>query len=542
MSVVRRAAGLAALLALLSSGTQAAARAPWTQPGHLRIGVVRDIDNINPLLSTQLAATDVAQLIFSGLIRYDADGNAIPDAAETVPTRQNGGISADGKTITYHLRPNAAFSDGTPLTAADVIFTWHAVLDPNNNVPNHFPYDLAQSVTAKDPHTVVVQLREPSAPFVALFFRCGIQGVILPAHLLAGKHDLNRNPYNLKPIGSGPFVVERYTPGSGLELVRNPRWWGPKQPSLERISYRIIPNENTLFVSLRTHELDLYQYAPEQQYKELQGIDGVKVLTRPTTSDEQVAFNTRRAPFDDVRVRRAAAYTIDWDALRRNVYLNVDLAGSTDVFPLSWAYDPGVKPYPHDLDAARRLLDAAGWKVGADGVRTRGTTRLQITLRTVTGVIPRQNAEVLIQQDLHAVGFDVQILNVPANLLFASLGAGGLLAKGDFDAAIYGWTQAPDPGDNEQTLGPKRLPPYGVNFTGLQDAQIGRLQQQGAHVYERAERKPFYVQMQHREHELVPFQTIVWRANIEALNSDVEGFRPAVAVSDFWNAWEWSIR
>jgi peptide/nickel transport system substrate-binding protein len=540
--VRRLAAALAAFLVLYAPGAAGgAARRPWTQPGHLRIGVVRELDSLNPLLSSQLATTDVAQLIFSGLIRYDAGGNAIPDAAEAVPTRANGGISADGKTITYRLRRNVVFSDGVPLTADDVVFTWRAVLDPKNNVPNHFPYDLAQSVTAKDRSTVVVRLKDPSAAFVTLFMRCGTQGAILPAHLLAKSADLNHDPFNTHPVGSGPFVVDRYQAGTGLELTRNPRWWGATAPRLERISYRIIPNENSLLVALRSHEIDLYEYAPEQQYRQLQAITGVHVIAKPVASYEALVFNTRRPPFDDLRVRRAAANALDWRALQRNVYLDVDLPGVTDVFPRSWAFDPSVKPYPHDLSGAERLLDAAGWHAGPDGVRTRNGRRLTITLRTVAGVIPRQNAEVVLQQELRAAGFDVQILNAPANLLFAPVGAGGLLARGEFDAAIYGWTQAPDPSDNEQTIAPNRVPPYGVNFSGLRDDEIGRLQRDGSRVYERARRKPFYVALQRREHELVPFQTIVWRANINGVSDDLQGFRPAEGVSDLWNPWDWSI-
>ena len=285
----------------------------------------------------------------------------MPDAAAAVPTRANGGISADGKTITYRLRKNAVFSDGAPLTASDVAFTWRQVLNKNNNVANHFPYDLAESVTAKDPQTVVVRLREPNAAFAAFFMRCGTQGSILPEHLLRGKHDLNRDPFNRQPVGSGPFVVTAFQPGVVVELARNPHWWG-KRPALDRITYRIIPNENSLLVALRTHEIDFYYAAPEQQYRELRGLAGVHVSARPFAAYEQVTFNTRRAPFDDVRVRRAAAQVIDWDVLQRSVYLAVDLPGVTDVFPLSWAFDPSVKPYPHDLGAARKLLDAAGWK------------------------------------------------------------------------------------------------------------------------------------------------------------------------------------
>jgi len=212
---------LAAALLVLTAAASPPSRHPWTQPGHLRLGVLRTIDNLNPLLSGQAGVTDLAQFLFSGLIRYDERGDSIPDAATAVPTRENGGISADGTTITYHLRAGIRFSDGTPLTADDVVFTFTQIMNPRNNVPYHFPYDQARSVTAPDPRTVVVRLRAPSAPFVTNFFRCGVQGAILPKHLLAGKPDLNQNPF--KPASGR----ERTIPGDELRRPTARSRWSP---------------------------------------------------------------------------------------------------------------------------------------------------------------------------------------------------------------------------------------------------------------------------------------------------------------------------
>jgi peptide/nickel transport system substrate-binding protein len=538
---VRRVAGTLAALALLSAASPApaAGRHPWTEPGHVRIGVLRSIDNLNPLLSGQAGVTDIAQFLFSGLIRYDAEGNAIPDAAREVPTQRNGGISADGKTVTYHLRPNVRFADGKPLTADDVVFTWRQVMNARNNVPYHFPYDQAVDVRAKDPLTVVARLRAPSAPFVAGFFRCGVQGSILPKHLLDGKPDLNQDPFSTKPVGSGPYVVERYDTNSVIEMVPNPYWFGGK-PGLRRVTLRIVPNENTLLVSLRTHELDFYWGAPEQQLRDLRALPSVTVNAEPSAQFEMLVFNARRPPFDDLRVRRAAAQAIDFKALARTVYLDVDLPDWGDIFPRSWAHTDQPDPSPYDLSAARALLDAAGWKPGPGGIRLKNGRRLEVEIRTVAGVIPRQNAEVLMQQQLRAAGFDLQVHNAPANMVFAPYGAGGLFATGKFDLAIYAWTQLPDP-DDTQTAGPDQLPPRGANYSGVVDAQLGRLQAQARGIYDRAKRKGLYAQVERRLGEVLPYHTIVWRANVNAWNDDLHGVRPAQAISDFWNVGSWTL-
>ena len=517
----------------------AAGHHPWTDPGHLRIGVVRTLDNLNPLLSGGAATTDVAQFLFSGLIRFDERGDPIPDAAEAVPTRENGGISADGKTITYRLRAGLQFSDGHPLTADDVVFTWQQVMNDRNNVPYHFPYDQAASVVANGPRTVVVRLREPSAPFVSNFFRCGTQGAILPKHLLQGKPDLNHDPYNLRPVGSGPYMLERYDVNATIEMVPNPHWFGGT-PGLRRVTYRIIPSENTLLVAMKTHEIDFYYSAPEQQYRELKSIPNITVSAQPSSQFEMVVFNAGRAPLSDLRVRRAVATGIDWQTLARTIYLDVDLAGWSDMFPRSWAYTALPDPTPYDPAKARAALDAAGWKAGADGIRSKDGKRLELEIVTVAGVTTRQNAEVLIQQHMRAIGVDLQVHNAPANLLFAPLGAGGLFASGKFDLGIYAWTKNPDP-DDIQTVSPDYLPPHGANYSRVVDRTIGDLQHRANATYDRARRKALYAQLERRLGEVLPYHTMVWRANINSWNDDLHGVKPAQSVSDFWNVGSWTL-
>ncbi len=540
MTARRWLGALAALLVGTSSAAPAApSRHPWTQPDHLRIGVLRTIDNLNPLLTNQSAVGDLAQFLFSGLVRTDDRGEMVPDAATVVPTQQNGGISRDGKTIVYHLRPNVRFADGVPVTARDVVFTYRQIMNPRNNVALHYPYDQARSVVAKDDRTIVVQLKAPFAPFIGGFFLCAARGAILPEHLLGGKPDLNHDAFNIRPIGSGPYMVQSYEVNSRLEMVPNPYWFAGK-PGLKRITYRIIPSENTLMVSLQTHEIDFYFGAPEQQYRQLRTFEGVTVSAKAFNQFEQLAFDGARAPFDDVRVRRAVARAIDFGTIARTDYLGVDLPDWGDVFPQSWAYTPQRDPNAYDLASARALLDAAGWKPGPDGIRVRNGVRLAPEMVTVSGVIPRQNAEVFIQQQLRAIGVDAQIHNNPANIIFAPEGAGGLLASGKFDLAIYAWTKFPDPDDTD-TAGPQSIPPYGANFSRVVDAELGRLQRAAESTYDRPRRKALYAQIERRIGEVLPYHTIVWRANVDAWNDDLHGVRPAQVTSDFWNVGTWTI-
>jgi len=524
----------------ISSSTTPAGGHSWTHHGVLRIGSYEELDNLNPILSTELFVSDVCQLLYSGLIDYDDHAEMIPDVALAVPTLANHGISRDGLTITYHLRHGVTFSDGVPLTAADVKFTWQQIMNPNNNASTRYPYDDVSSIDTPDPYTVIVHLKAPLSPFVGYFMRNGTLGSIIPKHLLDKYPDLNRLPFDTNPVGSGPFIVTHYQPGVELDLRANPHYWrGP--PKLRAIEYRIIPNQNTLLTQISTHEIDFYFDAPEVQYALLKAMPGVRVTARPNQSFEHVSFNCRRPPLDDVRVRQAIAYSIHWDDLARNVYLGLGEPGMADIAPSSWAYDPDIHAYPFDPARARQLFAAAGWTPGSDGVLEKNGQPLSLTITTVAGVTTREKAEELIQQDLRHAGVDLSIKNDHANMLFATYGANGTFARGRFDLGLYAWSYTiPEP-DDTLTLGPEQVPPNGQNYTFCADAQIGQYQKEARTSYDRAVRRAAVLKLQQREYEVIPRHTIVWRANIDALNADMQGFKPVPAVSDFWNAYDWSI-
>ncbi|MBV8172340.1 MAG: hypothetical protein JO219_10475 [Candidatus Eremiobacteraeota bacterium] len=524
----------------IATSTAPGGNQSWTRHGTLRIGSYEELDNLDPILSTELFVSDVCQLLYSGLIDYNDNGEPIPDVALAVPTLANHGVSPDGKTITYHLRRNVKFSDGVPLTAADVKFTWQQIMNPDNNSSTRYPYDHVASIDTPDPYTVIVHLKTPLSPFVGFFMRNGILGSIIPKHLLDTYPNLNRLAFSTAPVGSGPFVVTHYQPGVELDLRANPDYWrGP--PKLKAIEYHIIPNQNTLLTQISTHEIDFYFDAPEVQYALLKSLKGVRVTARPNQTFEHISFNCRRAPLDDVRVRQAIAYSIHWDALARNVYLGLGLPGMADIAPSSWAYDSSISAYPFDPARARELFAGAGWKAGSDGMLAKDGQPLQLTITTVAGVTTREKAEELIQQDLRHAGIDLSVKNDHANMLFATYGANGIFARGRFDIGLYAWSYTVPEPDDTQTLGPDQVPPDGQNYTFCADALIGQYQREARTSYDRAVRRAALLKLQRREHEIVPRHTIIWRANIDAVNTDMKGFRPAPAVSDFWNAYDWSI-
>ncbi len=542
MNGALRAAALLAV-ALLGACTRVetaqSGRHSWTQPGVLRVGLYEEPDTLNPAVTTMAFANDVFQLLFDGLIRFDDKGRPVPDLATEVPSQRNGGISRDGKTIVYHLVHNARWHDGAPLTSADVAFTYRVIMNPANNVATRVGYDRIARIETPDSYTVRVTLKAPYAPAIYLF-RDVSPGPILPQHLLARYPNVNRIPFNTAPVGSGPYVLRSWQHGSEMRFDANPAYFRGR-PAIDHVVFKFVPDQNTLLAQLRTHELDMIYGAPPYQVPLLRAMEGVRVVQTSTLHWEHMAFNVRRPPLDERNVRLALCYAMDERAIFEKIYHGDGTPGPTDQNPDFGWYDPHLRYYPHDLAQAGRLLDAAGWRLAADGLRYRNGVPLATTLSTVAGVKDREAIEVMLQSEWHKAGVQVEIKNFPAPTLFAPAGAGGLLFGGKTDVAIFTWVNPdPDP-DDESYIGPHQLPPIGQNVTFFADDRIGRAQAAALAIYDPVRRLPYYHEIQRIILAEVPEYTFNWLPEIDAANEDLQGLRPVPVGSDFWNVAQWSL-
>ncbi|MDB5092128.1 MAG: appA 2, partial [Candidatus Eremiobacteraeota bacterium] len=237
-------------------------RHPWTTPHVLRYATGEDIVGLNPHLNQQLTLSFMSSLTMAWLVRYDRHNRPVPELALAVPTRANGGVAADGKTITYRLRRDAKWSDGVPFTSADVKFSTDVVRNPANNEGTHQGFDLIDRVDTPDPYTVVFHLLRPYSGFYVNFFSSGgANPCILPKHLLGSLASINEAPYNALPVGIGPFKYVAWKRADSVEMVPDPLYFGRK-PKLQRIIFKIIPDRNTMLTQLSTHEIDLWPALP----------------------------------------------------------------------------------------------------------------------------------------------------------------------------------------------------------------------------------------------------------------------------------------
>jgi peptide/nickel transport system substrate-binding protein len=480
-------------------------------------------------------ATDqVDAFIFAPLFRYDEKGEFVPELATVVPTYANGGISRDSKTIVLHLRHGLRWSDGAPLTARDLRFTWRAALNPHNNTKATNGWSDIAAIDVPNDDTAIVRLARPNADVLGVFGGGGGAAYPpLPEHLLGRLPDLNTAAFNAQPISSGPFLLRAWNHGSSLEFVPNPLYW--RGPPHVTVSWKIVPNPDTLFEQLRTHEIDVVPTVGDTFASRLGNLPGTRVVKSLSANWRRLALNCARAGLRDLVVRRAIAESVDWDRMNATVYHGDNVRAHSDQPPDSWAA-PSVPLYPYDPTAAARALDADGWRRGPSGVRTRNGESLRFVI-SATNKPGNEQAELQMQQELAAVGIALSIKNYPASILFAQ---DGPLYTGRYDLEWSIDTNAPDP-DNQGLWSGDFVPPHGANTSFLRDAVITRTSDAAIRTFDRAKRKALYQIEESRIHALVPVVFLYWEVRVIGYNDDLHGYRPAEYITDNWNAWEWTI-
>jgi peptide/nickel transport system substrate-binding protein len=534
-AAVARAFPALAVASLLAGCSPAA-----TRHGLLRIVNIAEPDSLNPVVGNFQIDSDLAQLWGGMLFNWSDRDELVPELATEVPTLANGGISPDGRTIVYHLRPGVRWQDGAPFTADDVIWTWHAVMNPKNNVPSTVGYELIASIQRRDAYTISVHLRRAFAPFIATFFAPSSNPYpVLPKHLLARYADINQVAFNSRPVGTGPFTVERWQRGSKIVFRANPHYWRGR-PKLDEVWYTPVPDENTIVTLLQTHEADVEYNAASKNYAQLAHIAGFKTLLTPFTQYAQLALNLRTPALSDVRVRRALWLALDSRALIRDVSHGVDTPGHTDQPSFLWAYNPRAARYDYDPAKARALLDAAGWRIGADGVRVKAGARLALVAAGIAGSADGNAVNVLVQRAWHDVGVEFAPKLYTSSLFFESYGAGGIVQTGKFDVAFFSWLNGTDPDDSVNWMC-DQFPPKGQNVYHYCNPALDRQERIALASNDRAVRKRAYDQIQQLLAADVPAIIPYFHRRISVVNADLKNYRPPHAVSSFWNCYEWEL-
>jgi peptide/nickel transport system substrate-binding protein len=520
-----------------SAGT---ARLRNSTAGILRMAGDQNPDNLNPLIGTQVIDTDLSLFWGGYLFLWNDQNQFVPELATAVPTLDNGGVSSDGLTITYHLRNGVLWQDGSPFTAADVVYSWRQVLNPRNDAGSRQGYDQIRSIDTPNAHTLVVHLKRRYAPFVATFFSMSASAFcILPEHLLSRYSSLNQVTYNQIPIGTGPFRVVSNANGR-VRLVANPLYWRGV-PGLKEIDYQYVSSDAKILDQLKAQKIDFYDDAAQALEPKLHGIGGTTVYLYPFTRWTDIGFNLSRPQLRDARVRHALAYAIDREGLIEHVTHGVNFPADSDQPPFFWAHDDHIKTDPYDPAIAARLLDAAGWIVGRDGVRRKGGTPMALEMVGSIGDQTVADAQRFIQREWQRIGVRVNIHNYDSARLYNDKDDGGIEQNGLYDVAIEDWANGVDP-DESQLFMCDMAPPAGWNIYHYCDPKLDAAENAGISDYRITRRKRDYDRVQRILAADLPIVVLWFQQRQDVADIGLQNYRPAHAVSPFWNAWQWKLQ
>ena len=474
---------------------------------------------------------------------YDPKWQLICMLCTELPTIENGLAKIeqqpdgrDGIALTYTIRPEATWGDGTPLTTDDVLFTYQVGRHPQSGVSNAELYRRILGIDAIDAKTFVMHLDRVEFEYNAINdFRP------LPAHLERPVFEAdpvayrNRTIFDAEPANPGlyfgPYRITEVSSGAFIVLEPNPTWWG-EPPQFKRIVVKVIENTAALEANLLSGSIDMIAgelgltIDQALAFEKRHG-DQFKIVYEPGLTYEHIDLNLDNPILADVRVRKALIMGLDREALSQQLFEGRQPVAHTSVNPLDWVHSDEVPRYHEDLAAAAALLDAAGWGQGQGGVRHNAAGEpLTLELMSTAGNRTRELVEQVLQSQWQRLGIDVRIRNEPARVFF-----GETVAKRKFGAmAMFAWISSPE-NVPRSTLHSEEIPTEangwaGQNSTGYKNPEMDQLIDAIEVELDREKRRAMWHRLQEIYAEDLPSLPLYFRANPHVWPLWLEGVTP----------------
>lgn len=466
--------------------------------GTLNLIVQPEPISINPGVNRLGPATFVGSKIYDSLLGYTQK-----DVAPVPRLAQSWSVSPDGLTYTFKLRPNVVWHDGKPFTSKDVAFSIGEFLPAMYANSRHLREEIAR-IETPDSLTITVVLKAPSPAYIRTF-----NLPILPAHKYVGVTDFRNAPANAEFIGTGPFKFAEWKKGSFIRLVRNENYWDKGKPHLDAVLFQIIPDANSRAIAFETGKVDVLRAGDVENFdiKRLAALPGVSLREDGWEYLQPVGYvhlNNRIPQLSNLKVRQAIVHAIDRDFIINTIFSGFGKPINGPLSRLSPYKDISVETkYPFDPKLAAKLLDEAGYPVGANGVR--------FELRLVPlpyGELWSRQAEYL-REALGAVGIKVNIVSTDVAGWYKRL------VSFDYDIAQNFVYTTPDPAITPtftyKTLKGNDTGSTGGNVNGYSNAEVDALLEKGAHERDEGKRRQIYSKVQQIVSREVP---MVWTHDI----------------------------
>jgi len=475
---------------------------------------IGDASTLLPVLASDSASSDINSQLYNGLVRYDKDLRPEGELAESWE------ISEDNLTITFKLRKNVKWHDGTPFTSADVKFNYELYVDPNTPTAYAESFRQVTSVAAPDPYTFVVRYEKPYAPALISW---GLP--VHPKHLLEGQ-DVTKSPLARKPVGTGPYKLVEWQSGEKIVLESNPEYF-EGQPYIKRIVYRIIPDQATQFLELQTGSLDFMGLSPLQYDRQTDTPAFRRLYNKYRYLNfgyTYLGYNLRRPLFQDKLVRQALSFAINKQEIIDGVLLGYGVAATGPYKPDTWVYNPDVPRYDYDPEKARALLAEAGWTDSdGDGILDKDGQKFSFAIVTNQGNDLRSKTGEIIQRRFKDIGVEVKLRIIEWATFLKEF-----INPGNFDATILGWTGGPEP-DAYNVWHSSKTGPRQLNFINFQNAEVDQVLEEGRRVFDQQQRKAYYDRFQQVLAEEQPYTFLYISEALPAVSKRFRGVEPAPA-------------
>jgi len=476
-------------------------------------GSIGDVSGFLTAVTTDASSHEAAGYVFNGLVRYDKNLKLEGELAESWE------VSPDGKRITFHLRKGVRWHDGAPFTSDDVMFTYRRMIDPRTPTAYGEDFRQVKRADAPGPHTFVVEYARPFAPALASW---GMH--VLPKHLLENYPDISKSPLNKKPVGTGPYRFVEWKTGEKVVFDASPDYFEGK-PYIARVITRVIPDQATMFLELKSGGVDIMTLTPPQYVRQTETAEFKKSFNRykyTASGYTYLGFRLSHPFFRDKRVRQAIAHAADKKALIDGVLLGLGQEATGPYKPGTWAHNPDVRKYPHDPLRAKALLAEAGWRE-KDGVLVKDGQPFEFTVLTNAGNEARAKTAAILQQNLAEVGVRMKIRTVEWAAFINEF-----IDKRKFDAVILGWNITPDPDQfdiwHSSKTGPKEL-----NHVGFANPEVDRLLDEGRSTFDLEKRRKAYFRIQEILAEEQPYVFLFVPEALPVVHHRFRGIVPAAA-------------
>ena len=518
---------------------------------------------LNPHFANGTKDQDASRIFYEPLGTYDPDGNIVPILAAEVPSLQNGLVAKDGLSVTWRLRKNVAWHDGKPFTADDVVFNWEYVMDPATAAVTSGQYRDIARIDKLDAHTVKIVFKTP-APFWSAPF-CGPSGMLIPKHLFeAFKGARSREaPTNLKSVGTGPYRFVDFKPGDVVRGELNPAYHASNRPFFDRIEMK--GGGDAVSAARAVIQTGEYDYAWNMQVEDdilkrlEQGGKGKAELalggniehiqlnnTDPwkEIDGERSSIKTTHPFLTDPAVRQALNLLVDRASVQEQIYGRAGITTANFLNAPSRVHSKNMK-WEFNVDKASQILDAAGWKRGADGIRTKDVRRLKLVYQTSINA-PRQKNQQIVKQACTKAGIDVDIKSVTASVYFSSDAANPDTYTHFYtDIQMYQTTMTqPDPQRfmdqfTSWEVASKTNQWQGRNITRWRNDEYDRTWKAAETEMDPVKRAALFIKMNDLVIQNIVVVPVVWRARVAAISARLRDAGQSGWDSDFWNLANW---